>query len=182
LREQMKNDPFGSIAAGYARVAHADFSEVVFDSAHKMLTKRGIPEEEAKSLDMMFVNVWKPFGQTVKDNPFALLDWTSLDPETDVSVILRGTKTTKGGIYQSHPTYNPNHRWVYLKDQRDDEVWLFKNADSRGVNKQPHSLAQYGFHSAFRLPDDPGGKKQNGRRSIAVRLVLGYEKTATAKL
>ena len=27
-----------------------------------MLTKRGVSEEEAQSLDLMFVNTWKPFA------------------------------------------------------------------------------------------------------------------------
>jgi hypothetical protein len=94
-------NPFGSIAATYSRIAHADFSEVVFDRAYKMLTKRGVPEDEAKSLDLMLVNVWKPFGQTVRDNPFAILDWTSVDADRDVHVHRRGKQTTKGGLYTS---------------------------------------------------------------------------------
>ena len=40
-----------------------------------MLTKRGVPELEAKDLDLVFVNTWKPYGQTVADNPLALLDF-----------------------------------------------------------------------------------------------------------
>ena len=41
--EDKSRGAFGS----YSRSAHADFSEVVFDSAYKMLTKRGVPEKEA---------------------------------------------------------------------------------------------------------------------------------------
>ena len=37
-------------------------ADVVFDRAYKMLTKRGVSEEEAQSLDLMFVNTWKPFA------------------------------------------------------------------------------------------------------------------------
>jgi len=162
---------------GYSRVAHADFSEVVFDNAYKMLTKRGVPETEAKALDLMFINVWKPFGQTVKDNPFAVLDWTSVDPVNDVHVRLRGQTATKGAIYNSLVTYNPNHRWAFLPDHRDDEVLLFKQADSRAENKEPASLSQYGFHVSFKLPTDIDETKT--RRSIAVRLLLGFEKTSS---
>jgi len=168
--------PFGALAASYARVAHADFSEVVFDTGYKMLTKRGVPEAEAKGgLDLVYVNAWKPFGQTVKDNPFALLDWTSVDPDEDVHIHPRGKTTTKGSNYGTGVTYNSKHRWVYLPDQQDDEVWLFKQADSRAVNKKPHALAQYGFHTSWKLPDHPANENAT-RASIALRLVLGYEK------
>ena len=175
------DNPFGAISATYARVAHADFSEVVFDKAYKMLTKRGVPEEEAKDLDLMFVNVWKPFGQTVQDNPFAILDWTSVDAAKDVHYHPRGKPTKKGGIYGTSVTFNPNHRWVYLPEQRDDELWIFKQADSRSVDAKPASLAQYGFHTSWKLPNDPG-KGTNTRRSIALRLVLGFEKSPKARL
>ena len=46
-------------------------------------------------------------------------------------------KTVKGRIYSSELSYNPNHRWFYLPEQRDDEVWFFKQGDSRAVNKEP---------------------------------------------
>ena len=41
-------DVSAGVQADYARVAHADFSEVVFDGAYKMLAKRGVPENEAR--------------------------------------------------------------------------------------------------------------------------------------
>ena len=98
-KKAAQENPFGAIAATYSRIAHADFSEVVFDNAYKMLTKRGVSEDEAKNkLDLMLVNVWKPYNQTVKDNPFAILDWTSVNPKEDVHVYLRGRKIVKGGV------------------------------------------------------------------------------------
>merc|ERR1712205_69882 len=113
-----------------------------------MLTKRGVDEKEAKGLDLMFINAWKPFGQTVQDNSFAILDWTSVDAKEDVNVHLRGRHHAQGALFTSTVTFNPQHRWVYLPQQRDDEVWLFKQADSRAENKEPASLAQYGFHQS----------------------------------
>ena len=54
-----------------------------------------VPEAEAEPgvLDVMYVNVWKPWGQVVKDNDFAILDWSSLDEKNDVHELLRGAKT-----------------------------------------------------------------------------------------
>ena len=117
-----------NIAISYARSAHADFSEVVFDSPYKMLPKRGVPEEKAKNLDLVFVNTWKPYGQTVQDNPLALLDWTSVDVANDVHVQVRGLETKKGSIYGTTVSYNPNHCWMYLPNHQDDEILLFKQA------------------------------------------------------
>merc|ERR1712007_93950 len=108
-----------------------DFSDVVFDGAWKMFTKRGVPEEEARSLDIMFVNAWRPFGQVVKDNPLTVLDWTSVDPANDVRGKSRGTAVEKDVIYGALVHHNPKHRWMYLPDMNPEEIWLFKQADSR---------------------------------------------------
>merc|ERR550514_1679847 len=99
--QKFTEDKSRGILGSYARTAHADFSEVVFDNAFKMFTKRGSP----------FI---------------------------------------KGNIYGTTISYNPNHRWVYLPEQKDDEIWLFKQADSRAVEKNPINLAQYAFHISFR--------------------------------
>ena len=123
----------------------------------------------------MFVNCWKPYGQTVQDNAFAILDWTSIDVENDVHIVPRGSPITKGAIFGSGITYNPRHRWVWLPKQRDDELWFFKQGDSRAENKQPQSLAQYGFHQSWKQPDDPGSEGKT-RQSIALRLLLAFEK------
>ena len=81
-------------------------------------------------------------------------------------------------LYTSSVTYNPSHRWVYLDEQRDDEIWFFKQADSRAYNKEPAHIAQYGFHQSFKLPNDKG-KAFKTRSSIALRLLLAYEKDDT---
>ena len=111
----------------------------------------------------------------VRDNALAVLDWTSVDVERDVHIVPRGRPTTRGAIYGTGVTYNPRHRWVWLPEQQDDEVWLFKQADSRAVGKRPHALAQYGFHQSWKLPDDRGSEYKT-RRSIALRLLLAFEK------
>merc|ERR1712194_453477 len=99
------------MGGSYSRQAHADFSDVVFDSAWKMLAKRGVPEDEAQRLDLMFVNAWRPFGSKVTDNPLAILDWTSVDPIADVRGLKRGTPVEKDTIYGATVHHNPHHRW-----------------------------------------------------------------------
>ena len=65
-------------------------------------------------------------------------------------------ESSEGNIYSTQLHYNPNHRWFYLPEQRENEIFYFKQGDSRAFNKQPYNLAQYGFHTSIRLPDDPG--------------------------
>lgn len=46
--------------ASYSRQAHTDFADIIFNGTHKMLTKRGVPEEEAGSMDIVIINTWQP--------------------------------------------------------------------------------------------------------------------------
>lgn len=73
----------------------------------------------------MFVNAWKTFGQTVRDNPVAILNWSTVDPDEDVYIHTRGKPTTKGSNYGTGVTYNSKHRWVYLPAQAQAKAfWL----------------------------------------------------------
>ncbi len=168
--QKFTEDKSRGLLGSYARAAHADFADVVFDRAHKMLTKRGIQEEEALGLDLMFVNTWKPFGQMVSDNPLAILDWTSVDTSRDVHGLPRGSSVEKGNILVSTVTHNPDHRWMYLSNMKPEEVWFFKQADSRPARP---GLSRHAFHTSFRQPGDEGAKRT--RRSIAVRLLCAFE-------
>ena len=168
--QKFTEDKSRGLLGSYSRSAHADFADVVFDRAHKMLTKRGVPEEEALRLDLMFVNAWKPFGRSVADNPLALLDWTTVDPSRDVHGLPRGAPIEKGNILACTVTHNPSHRWMYLRDQTPEEVWLFKQADSRPTRP---GLSRHAFHTSFRQPGHTSGDR--ARRSIAVRLLCAFE-------
>jgi hypothetical protein len=168
--QKFTEDKSRGLLGSYARAAHADFADVVFDRAHKMLTKRGVPDEEALNLDLMFVNTWKPFGRVVSDNPLAILDWTTVDPARDVHGLPRGAPVERGNILVCTVTHNPAHRWMYLSNMRPDEVWFFKQADSRPARP---GLSRHAFHTSFRQPGDDAAKRS--RRSIAVRLLCAFE-------
>lgn len=167
--QKFTEDKSRGLLGSYSRSAHADFSEAVFDGAHKMLTKRGVSEEEALAMDLVFLNAWRPYGETVRDNPLCILDWTTVDPERDVHGLHRGAATKKGHIYGTTVSHNPAHRWVYLPRMEPTEVWLFKQADSR---TRP-GLSKHAFHTSFREPGH--GPADRSRRSIAVRLICAFE-------
>jgi hypothetical protein len=168
--QKFTEDKSRGLLGSYARAAHADFADVVFDRAYKMLTKRGVPEEEAQSLDLMFVNTWKPFGRVVSDNPLAILDWTTVDPARDVHGLRRGATVEKGNILVSTVTHNSAHRWMYMPNMTPEEVWLFKQADSRPPRSD---LSRHAFHTSFRQSGDDDAERS--RRSIAVRLLCAFE-------
>ncbi len=108
--QKFTEDKSRGLLGSYSRSAHADFADVVFDRAYKMLTKRGVSEEEATKMDLMFVNAWKPFGRAVADNPLTILDWSSVDPSRDVHGLPRGAPVVKGNILASTVTFNPGHK------------------------------------------------------------------------
>ena len=89
----------------------------------------------------------------------------------------RGAAVKKGSIYGSTVSHNPAHNWVYMPEMAPDEIFLFKQADSRGG---PEVRAQHCFHTSFRREGDTS--LDRSRRSIAVRLILGFEKEAKSKL
>jgi len=174
--QKFTEDRSRGFLGSYSRQAHADFSDVVFDNAYKMLVKRGVPEEDAKALDIMFVNSWQPFGHQVNDNALTILDWTSIDTAEDVVEKKRGSRIIPGHIYTTGVEHNPQHRWMYVPKMQTNEVWLFKQADSRSLP----GLAKYAFHTAFKDPTaDPEALP---RRSLAIRLILAFEKGPASAL
>lgn len=174
--QKFTEDRSRGFLGSYSRQAHADFSDVVFDNAHKMLVKRGVPEKEAQRMDIAFINCWQPFGCEVFDNHLALLDWCTVEVDSDVVEKPRGSPIIKGHIYTTMIHHNPRHQWVYLPKMMPHEVIMFKQGDSRSSP----GLAKYAFHTAIRDPTAPPDAP--GRRSISVRLICAFERPPAAAL
>ena len=147
------------------------------DGPENLLLSKGISVEEARGMDLMMINAWRPFSWPVADNPLAVLDCTSINAAEDYYRIPDGVPMTAGEPPQ-RITHNPGHRWLYVPDMRPDEVLVFKQGDSRvGTEQDTGGLSRFGFHTAFRLPGDPGGEHgHRSRRSIASRLLLLFER------
>lgn len=171
----------------YSRQTHADFTDIHFGDfqtrgAFQMLTKRGVPEQEAKNMDILFINTWQPFMRPAYNNPLTILDWRTVDPgdfmEITRDVMPKKAADGKMYAYVTELAHNPKHQWVYLSNMNTDEVYFFKQADSRVDGKQ----SRYAFHTSFSDPAvDPA---LPGRRSIATNLICAFEKPSngTAKL
>ena len=63
---------------------------------------------------------------------------------------------------------------MYLSRMQQDEVYLFKQAESR--RDPSNALARYGFHTSFLDERDP--EDSPGRRSIATNLLVAFEPAA----
>ena len=155
----------------YSKASHADYTDIAFRTAWKILSKRGVAN--AEKMDIVFMNTWQPFMRPAFNDPLILLDWQSVKPG-DYMEISRKVEPRKGPdgkplAYVTELCHNPNHRWYYLSNMTQDEVWIFKQADSRLAGPQP----KYTFHTSFNDPSlDPTLPK---RRSIATNLICGFE-------
>ena len=152
------------------------------DGPENLLVSKGISLAEAREMDLMLVNAWRPFSRPVADNPLAVLDCTSIDTDEDCYRIPDGVPMT-GGEPPQRITHNPAHRWLYVPEMRPDEVLVFKQGDSRvGTEQDAGALSRFCFHTSFRLPGDPGGEHgHRTRRSIASRLLLLFERASPRK-
>ena len=67
-----------------------------------------------------------------RDWPLAVCDYTSLSPHGDLEEtdIIHKTWVGESGRFYS----NPNHKWYFLDNQQVDDVVVFRNTDSRGVD------------------------------------------------
>ena len=147
-------------------------------------------------MDIMLVNAWRPFDRPVRDNPLAVLDWTSVHAARDLYRLPAGVPMALGEPPQ-RLAYNPAHRWLYVKAMRTDEVLFFKQGDTRlpPVPRLPAegiapadatapaaaSVSRFVFHTSFRLPGDPGGTQgHRSRRSLATRMLLLFKRGPTS--
>lgn len=126
-------------------------------------------------------------------DPLCLLDATTVDMDQDTcryryqsneAVVNRDRAVSKSsaGVGRGDTNsdlavgvrHSPKHRWVFIPDMRPDQVWLFKQFDTRGGKD---GIATCTFHDSFHDPrHDDQPKSSHGRRSIEFRFFLTYPK------
>ncbi|KAM4056899.1 hypothetical protein HRG_003762 [Hirsutella rhossiliensis] len=102
--------------------------------------------------------VWRPLRGPNNDWPLAMCDFTTIDPSADVRVndAIRRDRVDENAILH----FNEKHKWYIMKDQSEDDLIVFRNADSLGKRAQ-------GFHCSVFNPE-AGGQL---RESVEVRCV-----------
>ena len=126
-----------------------------------------LPEKAEKLLQgrVRVINVWRPIDCVVEDYPLAFCDPSSV-PTQDVVECDHVRRKFKGANMYLH--FNPQHKWYYLGQQREDEVLFLKMFDS-----DPSVKAKACPHASFRHPSPAANSKP--RKSIEVRaLVFNY--------
>ena len=112
----------------------------------------------------MIVQVWRPIGAAIINEPLALCDAQSL-AEADLIPTERRHPNRVGETYTI--SYNPAHRWYYFPQMRRDEAIVFKVYDS-AVNGN----ARFTAHGSF---DDPGAPDDAPpRESIELRALAFF--------
>jgi hypothetical protein len=164
LRRRMPetDDRRGGIRLPATRV-HVDYTE---NSARRRVRDL-LPDEADRLLArrLVFINVWRPIRNVVRDAPLALCDSRSVALRDLVPSDLIYPDRT-GEIY--YLTFNMRHRWLYVPDMRPDEVILLKNYDSALDGR-----ARFTPHAAFLDPAAPASALP--RESIEVRAIAFFD-------
>jgi hypothetical protein len=164
LRRRMADadDRRGGFRLPATRV-HVDYTE----SSAPQRVRDLLPDEADRRLArrFVFINVWRPIADTVRDAPLAICDAGSVAPRDLVAADLIYGKRT-GEIY--YVTFDTRHRWLYVPQMRPDEVILLKNYDSAKDGR-----ARFTPHAAFLDPTAPRWARP--RESIEVRAIVFFQ-------
>jgi hypothetical protein len=126
---------------------------------------RDLLPEDADALlrgRVQIINLWRPIRGPVQDAPLAVCHGRSVVPGDLVPSDLVYPERT-GETYSV--TYNPAHRWLYLREMATDEVLLLKIYDSKTDGR-----ARFIPHTAFDDPTAPPDAPP--RESIELRTLV----------
>ncbi|KAF2240818.1 hypothetical protein BU26DRAFT_556598 [Trematosphaeria pertusa] len=87
-------------------------------------------------------SLWRPINGPVESWPLALCDGRTVSP-TSLIASERLRSTWSGGT--TFVLHEEGNKWYFMSNQRNDEVAIFKNFDSK------EDVAQYAAHSSFEL-------------------------------
>ncbi|KAJ3529188.1 hypothetical protein NMY22_g9099 [Coprinellus aureogranulatus] len=143
--EEIKNEYYPESIELYKKVTGAS-RVVIFDHNHQPLEAINVPALE-----------W----------PLGLCDYRSVNPEKDALPVALVYPDREGETYGI--TYNPNHKWKYLRGMTPEEVVLIKCFDS----VQDGSVAVFTPHTGFSDPTTPPDAPH--RESIELRALVFYD-------
>ncbi|KAE9990933.1 hypothetical protein EG327_000704 [Venturia inaequalis] len=109
-------------------------------------------EEYYKDRDFDMITAWRVLKGPNNDWPLAVCDAQTMDEENDwiENDVLQQSRI--GENLTMHA--NEAHRWYYLSDQTDSEIFVFRNVSTKG--NRPRA-----FHSAFNNPEGSGPPRES---------------------
>ncbi|KAF5968001.1 serine/threonine protein kinase [Fusarium bulbicola] len=128
-----------------SKVAHND--QTYEGTIAKIKHDFGSQAPSVLSQRFRIINVWKPL-KPVRQYPLTLCDYHTCDEKDGHRSDLVYPHVVSENILFS---YSPDHKWYYVSDQSDEEVWLIKTMDSLA---RAEDVAMYTPHTSF-FDEDP---------------------------
>lgn len=142
-----------------AHSVHSDFTPAGALRALESAVSDVEERERALQRGVRIINVWRPL-KTVRRDPLAVCDWSTLDWQQDrISTRL---VTPTGWHEMGKYAFHPGQQWYYLSGQQPREALIFQQFDS--------SKGQAGMtlpHTAFVDPESASGP---ARESIEIKM------------
>ena len=148
-----------------------------------------LPKEAPELVKHRFqiINLWRPINVPAYDWPLAVCDYRSIDPKKDLVPVTLRYPDRNGETFGV--SYNPEHKWKYLKGMTPDEFILIKWQVSSNSDVLYHCLhycvitsfdsqddgntALLTPHTAFEDPTTPADAPL--RQSIELRALVFYD-------
>lgn len=98
------------------------------DLIRQVKRRSGTDAERLLAGRIQYITIWKPLRGPLHDYPLALCDKKSVDIEKDLEpqdIVDRDEVLENVHVY-----HRAKHSWCYLKGQNDDELLIFRQADT----------------------------------------------------
>lgn len=129
----------------------------------------GIEEsEKTRKNRFQLINVWRPLGANpIINKPLTICDYSSIDVNRDIHPLTIHRSDHSATAYTI--SHNPQdiHKWYYLSEMRSDEMFIFKNFDSKP------DVAQFAVHTA--LNNDNASTSNLEQKSLELRCFIFYD-------
>jgi hypothetical protein len=148
---------------GYIGSVHMDYTDNTTWDRYLALHGERVPERASR---VYALNFWRPLSPSVDDNPLAVCDARTVQPEDLQETVVYGYGAENYswhdiGIETFSVSASDHQRWYYYPRMTPDDVLVIKSFDSQGV------VGKTCPHASFAHPDPEG----EPRRSIELRVL-----------
>lgn len=99
------------------------------DLIRQVKRRHGLDAKEMLDGRIQYITIWKPLRGPLYDYPLALCDKQSIDDAKDLEpqdIVDRDEVLENVHVY-----HRKQHAWCYLSGQKDTELLIFRQADTR---------------------------------------------------
>lgn len=124
--------------------------------------------EKARKNRFQMINIWRPLGANpITNNSLTICDYSSIDVNEDIHPLTIRRSNHNASAYTISQNAQNAHKWCYLSDMRSDEMFIFKNFDSKP------DVAQFAVHTAFN--NDNASTSNLEQKSLELRCFIFYD-------